>query len=588
MERTEGTPIPEEEAIQDEPIKTPLAGGPRLRYLDRAFEIIRSPEENPLGEETSWYELAENVGPFETGLELTDNIREAVKGFIAGKIPSLKERIPSLENLTDKDLLEALAHNWFGEEASDGKRREILLATMAHIVKRIENCAYKKVLGEMPDADLEKLGLDSDTRDLLVQVLDVSIKADPMYIRFMAYSQLTPEPPEEAGPVALALPGHEDLQTVATLFPHEAQFLAQRFKKIAADHEKWSNKPGGDIFKQYLEALSAFYAENDPDKAMEQQKKIEQLYQALLNSDFPIILTPATEGYYKEPYFDPELKVSVATPDARQEESSWVKAQEAFAASLEEIDAKQFSGKMQSQSIRSAHVFGGFGVNITFNAVAQEKPSILVYLNEQERGYDRDFPNFVNKYVASPETAPDEQPTTERKILLEKISRTNTVLHELSHSIYPDDSPEAKRLGRKPLTAIDEVKAEICYRSLVPAIIEKGGLEGTKEDWAAGMLASSLQMASEQDEDDPYCQAAVFSLNGLFEQGAVELVGAKLVIRDFDAYYVAQKQAADELLAVYRDPKMTERKAALWVARHCQPNKKVQEAIEIIEKKEKE
>ena len=255
MSKFEQPPIPEKQSLEEksggetiptESAEQVLPSKPELRYLDRAFDIIRASEKNPLGGEINWRGLSEKIKPFENGLEFSDNIREVVTEFISQKIPVLKEEIPSLEDLDDKKFLEALAHNWFsaiGEEV-DGKRREVLLATMAHVVKRIENYTYKKALGEMPPTDLEKLGLDPDTRDLLVQVLDTSIKADPMYIRFLAYSRLTPTPPEKSGPVTFSLPGHEKLYTTATFFPHEAQFLAKRFGKIAENHENGAVNPG--------------------------------------------------------------------------------------------------------------------------------------------------------------------------------------------------------------------------------------------------------------------------------------------------------------------------------------------------------
>ena len=575
----ESMPMPEENS--KESADKILPANPKLRYLDRVFDILRSPEKDVLGGETNWRGLSEKVKPFKTGLEFTDNIREAVMEFVSQKIPRLKEGIPSFKNLKDKDVLEAISHNWFetvGEEVG-GKRKEVLLATAAHVVRRIENNIYKKLLRQMQPADLEKLGLDASTRDLLVEVLDASIKADPMYIRFMAYSQLSPEPPEEAGNVTFSLPKRKTQYTAASLFPHEAQFLAGRFAKIAENHEKWSNKSGGEIFKKYLEALSAFYAERNPDKAPKLQENVLDIYKDLLNSDFPIFITPTTEGYYKEPYFDPELKVSVVTPDARKEEASWLRAQEAMSSSLQALDADKFSENMKSQPVRSMLVFGGFGSNIIFNAVAQEKPAILIFLNEQMRAYDREFSNFVFGRIKNAPEIFGEPLSAEKRLLLEKILRTDTVLHELAHSIHPDDSPEAKRLGRKPLTILDEVKAEICYRPLVPEIIEKNGLDGKKEEWAVGMLASSLFVAEGNPKGDPYYYAAAYCLNNLFERGAVELEGKKLIIKNFDLYYAAQKEAAEALLAVYRDPSMTQAKAAKWIKRVCEPNKKVQAAL---------
>ena len=321
------------------------------------------------------------IKPFENGLEFSDNIREVVTEFISQKIPVLKEEIPSLEDLDDKKFLEALAHNWFsaiGEEV-DGKRREVLLATMAHVVKRIENYTYKKRWEKCRPRILKNLGLIPTLAIFLCKFLIPQSKRIRCIFVFWLILGLHRHRLKKSGPVTFSLPGHEKLYTTATFFPHEAQFLAKRFGKIAENHEKWSSKPGGDIFKQYLEVLSVFYAERDPTKAPERQKEVERLYQNLLGSDFPILITPATEGYYKEPYFDPELKVSVTTPDARKEVASWIQAKEAMSASLENLDAAQFSEKMRDQPIRSAHVFGGFGVNITFNAVAQENRLFLYF-----------------------------------------------------------------------------------------------------------------------------------------------------------------------------------------------------------------
>lgn len=559
------------------PVEEPKLEGPRLRYLDRVFNILRSPEQNPLGEEINWRGISREVKPYKNGVELSDNIREAVSTFITKKIPALKEKISPLRTLGDKELLEALTHNWFEEigEEVGGKRREVLLALAAHVVKRIENYAYRKVLADASEKDLEKLNLDADTRDLLIRVLEASIKADPMFIRFMAYAALTPRPPQEALPLALHLPGHEKSYTTAALFAHESRFLSVRFAKIAEEGGAWVNKPGGETFRKYLQALSEFYAEKDADKIMERHQAVETLYGELLRSEFPIIITPATEGYYKEPYFDPELKISVATPEAREEEASWTRVQKAMSGSLDALSAGQFRERMQSQPVRGVVVFGGFGVNITFNAVAQEKPAILIFLNEQMRSNDRGFPELVEKNIGNSAELLGTIPSAENWARAEKISRINTVLHELIHSIFPDDSTEAKRIGGRALTILDEVKAEICYRPLVPRIIEEGAVLGTKEGWAVGMLASSLKMLREQPKGDPYFYAAAYSLNALFEKGAVRWEEGKVLIKDFDLYYQIQQSAAEELLSVYRDPSMNERKVLRWIKEKCAPSEEV-------------
>src|SRR3989344_7484474 len=251
--------------------------GPKLRYLNKAFAILRAPEKTEFGEKESRLDLSEKVKPYENGLEFTNNIRDIVFEFIAKKMPNLKSEVPSLGELGEKELLNALTHNWFAEigEEVQGSRKEILLATMAHVVKRIENRVTRQILSKASEGNLEKLGLNSSTRDLLNEVLEASIKADPIYIRFMAYSQLSGKPPEEAGPVALHLPGNDKLHTIPELFPHESQFLTKRFSELAERGGDWVNFSGGKTFQKYLEVLGNFYAEKNPEKATEIQKKVE-------------------------------------------------------------------------------------------------------------------------------------------------------------------------------------------------------------------------------------------------------------------------------------------------------------------------
>lgn len=554
----------------------------KLRYIEKVSGIMRRHEEGPEGEEINRRELYKQVKPWENGLELSDNIREVVRDFVAQKIPVLKEIYP-LSELPDKELLNALANGWFEEigEQVEGQRREVLLAVAAHIAKRIETDVYKKVFENASPEDLEKLGLDNDLKDLAIKVLDTSMKANPLFVRFMAYSYLSGEPPEQAEPTTLFLPTDEQGHTIVEMFPHETQFLAKRFAGIASDSEKWINKPGADIFKKYLEALGQLYQETDQEKAAARQEEIQNLYGELISSDFPILITPATEGYYKEPYLDPELKISLATPEAKKEEDSFKQAQKAMAESLKELGVSQFAQSMREQDIRSTVVIGGYGVNLTFNAVAQEKPAILMYLNEQIRAYDNNFPELMG-VIQNTDFEFNKLNDDERKNLMEKMSRMNTMLHEFSHSIYPDESKEAERLGRKPLTVIDEVKADISYRPLIPLIIEKGGLEGTKEQWAAGMITSSLQMLKDHSEGDEYYYAAVYTLNDLFEQRIVDFENNKIVIKDFDAFYQNQKQSAQEVISLFENSDMTEKKAGKWVEKKCTPDEKLERVIMFI------
>ena len=48
---------------------------PKLRYIDKAFALMREAEEDPTtGEKIPWFDLYKNVRPYENALELSDNI----------------------------------------------------------------------------------------------------------------------------------------------------------------------------------------------------------------------------------------------------------------------------------------------------------------------------------------------------------------------------------------------------------------------------------------------------------------------------------------------------------------------------------
>lgn len=567
--------------------KTPeklIDSAPRLRYINQAFGVLRQPIINSSGEQITWRDLAQKVKSFKTGIELSDNIREVVVDFVVGKIPLLKEKIPMLNEFSNQNITDALANNWFEDvdEKIEGNRSEILFSVMAHVVKKIENYTYRKILESASQENLKNLGLNTDTRDLLVELLDIGIKADPLYIRFMAYSQLTPQPDENASSVGLNLPHHDKPYTIASLFPRETSFLSKHLGAISLKEAQWQGQIDGPIFSKYLRALSEFYSESDTKKAGLKQKEIEYLYEQTLLSDFPIVITPATEGYYKEPYFDPELKISIVSPEANKEKKSWEKAREAMSKSLGVLDIPQFAGEVLDSKIKSLIAIGGFGVNITFNVVAQEKPAIVVFLNDQLRAYDRDFAKNVQKIVGNNKEQFGETISAEKKELLEVISRTGTILHELVHSFYPDYSEEAQRLGRRSLTTIDEVKAEICHRALIPSILDKGGLNGTKEEWATALVTGSFIMAKEQPEGDPYYYAGTYCLNEAFEKGALKMQDNQVYITDFNRYYEIQISAAKKILAVYQNPRMTERKASQWIKEYCVPNEQVKQGLEMI------
>ncbi|TSC91629.1 MAG: hypothetical protein CEN90_427 [Parcubacteria group bacterium Licking1014_17] len=553
---------------------------PGLRYIYKTLELL-SPETDEFDNKTRWTELHGRIKPFENINQLSDNVREVVRKFISKKVPLLSEKIPFVNKLDGRNLLNALANNWFeeiGEEVS-GKRREVLLSVMAHMVKRIETTVYKKFISQANPEELKKIGIDASVKDLLVDVLEASIKADPLFIRFLAFSQLTPEAPSGIEPTSLVVPGVETPQTIASLFPHETHYISKKFSGIALKSESWINLPGGQIFKNYAIALSELFKEENTEEAAKKQDLVKRLYAELVKSEFPIIITPGVEGYYKEPYFDPELKISISSPDSRKEEEYFHGIQASMSDSLSELNVEEASERMKKRPIRVVDTIGAFGVNLIFNVTAQEDPVILMYLNEQIRACDKGFHSFISLIENSEEAFNKSEPD-----FMEKISRANTILHELSHSIFPEKSKEAKRLGEVPETSISEIGAEIFYRPLVPEILEKGGMAGTREQWAIGMLASSLQVLKDNFSGDPYYYAAVYSLNDLFEKGTVVFDGKKLKIIDFDLYYQVQKTAAKEVVALYRNPEMTESKAKNWITRKCRPNEHVNKLSAFLEK----
>lgn len=570
-----------EEIRSNEPEKPPeklIGPEPHLRGILKTLRILE-PEERPDGEIENWKDLYEKVKPYHTMYEFTENVREAVCDYLIKKIPKLKEAVPSIEDLNEEKLLHALAHNWFSElEEIGGQRREVLLTVAAHVVKRIETLAEKKLLGEADPKKLGELGIDPSLRDLIVDLLDASAKADPLFVRFLAYSQLSGNPPEAATPTGLHLPGDLKTHTIAELFPHEAKFIAQRFTAIIEKDAAWKKRPGGDAMARYIEVLKRFYESKNTEEAARIQDEINRGYAEVVATDFPIILGASGTGYYKEPYLDPEFKVSIATAEANRETKDFARARDIMADNLGVIGAAAFAGNVRKMGVKSSIILGGFGANLTFNAAAEEDPVYSLFLDEEIRRYDRLFPAYRN-VIEGADKVFSGMPEKANIDYLEKMSRTETMLHEFSHPVHPSETEQGRRLGRRPLTIIDEVKAEIVWRALIPDMLEDGFF-GDKEQWAAATLMGLVMCL--KNEPDVYIKAEVYNLNSLFEQGIVEFKNGKLAIQNVDAYYAAEKRLAAEVLALYDDETMTERKAAAWVKKRCAPSEASQEFISFV------
>jgi hypothetical protein len=218
---------------------------------------------------------------------------------------------------------------------------------------------------------------------------------------------------------------------------------------------------------------------------------------------------------------------------------------------------------------------------LSFSSVAQEDPAVVIYLNEQIRAYDRRIMPYAN-LIANSEEEFASLSEAEKKDLLEEMSRTNTIMHELSHIPYIDGSPESEHLGAGPLVKIDEVKAETLYRALVPRIVEKGGLRGTKEQWAVGMLASSLTILRDNPSDDEYYYSVSYALNELFNQGAIDFQNDKLKINDFAACDSVYNSCAREVISLYQSEKIKEPQAARWIKEKCSSNAKTRQLEEFL------
>ena len=123
--------MPEHSPIEFHPLNR------RLRYIDKVRSVLTAPDTEEDDTITTWQNLYKKVEPYHTALEFSENVHDTIYTFVAGKLPKFKKRVPAFqqaqgEQIDDKDLLDALVHNWFDESvAPEGQRREVLLAVAA-------------------------------------------------------------------------------------------------------------------------------------------------------------------------------------------------------------------------------------------------------------------------------------------------------------------------------------------------------------------------------------------------------------------------------------------------------------------------
>ncbi len=552
---------------------------PGLRYIEKTLSLLRA-DAGPDGEKIDWKNLNKKVGPWNSGLELSDQIRDIVREYILSNFPKIKEEIPSIEDLPDQKMLNALSNGWFEElgEEIGGTRRQVLMAVLAHITKKIETGIYKKVLKGADENDFQKLGMPPNMRELLLDTVETSSKSDPLFIRFLAYSQLAPTPPGDANPVA---PLGEDGKPHAfpELFPHETLYISKKLEAICKNDETWRKEPGAGEFSSYLKILSRFFAEKDPAKAKILHDKIVETYIELIASDFPIIIVPPLDGYYIPPYLDPELRVVIRTPESRPEDEKFQTMKEALADKLDALGVGQFSENMRQKIVRSYISIGSYGAGLTFNAIAQNDPTIALYLNEQIRA-DKDAKRFFSLMHNSEktfETVSDKETAA--------MLRNDTILHELSHSVYHVKTPEAKRLGPDQESVIAEVSADSIHRGLAAELIREKTLPYTEDQYAGITISVPLSVIESSDPDDEYYKASVFVLNGMFEKGIATFDGHKISVENNHALFDYLKNNAKETISLYEDPSMSPAKAKKWIKTHCVAGPKLRELVNFLKQK---
>jgi hypothetical protein len=555
---------------------------PHLRHIEKTLSLL-SPETDEGGHEVNWKNLSEKVEPWNSGIELSNEIRNVVREYVLSKFPEIKEKIPSLSELPEDEMLNAITNGWFEEvgEEVGGKRKEVLLSVLAHIARKIETRIYKQVLHKASDEELGKLGLNDNFRQIVIDCLEASAKADPLFIRFLAYVQLSPKPTEDATATNLIGPD-EAPYTFAELFPHETQAISTKLFALAENNVKWRNEPGADEFKDYAITLAEFYGETDPKKTGALHSQVEEKYKKLIATEFPLAIIPPVEGYYKPPYLDPELRVVVRTADSKAQEENFRPLQSSLADNLAKLGVPQFAEEIKKKLIRNYISIGSYGVNLTFTAAAQQEPAIILFLDEQIRAYDKNLKDFL-PFVDSPEgtfsqTSPEE---------IESMSRNDTILHEFSHSVYSKGTPESERMGQNQQKPLAETTAESIHRGLAKEMIEKKQLPYTEDQYIAMSIGMALQSIKSNTPDDEYFQADVFVLNGLFEKGIAEFDGKKIKVKDKEAFFQYYKDNAKEIIALYEDKEVTPNKAKKWLAKKCTAGEQLQRVIEYM-KTEKE
>ena len=106
-------------------------------------------------------------------MEFFDNVQKVVLEQVKDRIGLFHEKTSSIKDLPREEIIDTIVNNWpEGIPEIQGQRREVLLAIAAHVIRHMETKAYQEVIARAEEQDLEKLGLNSELRDMAIKLLD--------------------------------------------------------------------------------------------------------------------------------------------------------------------------------------------------------------------------------------------------------------------------------------------------------------------------------------------------------------------------------------------------------------------------------
>ncbi len=289
----------------------------RLKYIYKTLLLTE--------DYSTWSKsLPTTIGRWTDSLDFFNRVESAVKEHLKDKVINFKNAVPSLVSVPEGDVFDAIVNNW--PEALPrirGKRSEILICVAAHVANFVKIGAYKAALISADEVGLGRLGLAADLRRVLVKLLNACLRADNLFIRFLAFSHCPSGLPkgktlEEMGASAGVFYSPEDGQkhTINALFPKETQYLARHLKEIAGAIDQTRN-PELRLLQGLLIALGKAYSQSDIREIESEYMRVNKSFTSLMKSRSPLYIIPSgyfEGGYEKCPYHDPEIRIGLSSP----------------------------------------------------------------------------------------------------------------------------------------------------------------------------------------------------------------------------------------------------------------------------------